>query len=253
MRQISYVCGSLVNVNWFSSRFAIRMLALRALPIKSTLEQGSTTTFTGSRSIMRQGGGISPGSCSCTRRLRALLREMPLLCAYFRGLVSVLNLRWMSLLKPPCFIFPRWRRWRTLISLLWELSILKWRLLLSRQRHCEITSLSWLAYAIWDIVLRLCLHCSDNSCRGSRCLGYATSWTSCCRNLLQYVPHGLMLLGLYGPATTFVPPHMTMDIRVNRRFQLHTSSRPMTISITCGCFGVPCRSSCFLIHEWCIR
>ena len=36
MRQISYVCGSLVNANWISSRFAIRMLALRALPIKST-------------------------------------------------------------------------------------------------------------------------------------------------------------------------------------------------------------------------
>ena len=82
---------------------------------------------------------------------------------------------------------------------------------------------------------------------------HCTRVTSCCRNLLQYVPHGLMLLGLYRPATTFVPPHMTMDIRVNRRLQLHTSSRPMTISITCGCFGVPCRSSCFLIHEWCIR
>ena len=75
MRQISYVCGSPVNANWISSRFAIRMLAQRDLPIKSTLEQGSTTTLTGSRSIMRQGGGISPGSFSCTRRLRALLRD----------------------------------------------------------------------------------------------------------------------------------------------------------------------------------
>ena len=33
-----------------------------------------------------------------------------------------------------------------------------------------------------------------------------------------------------GPAITFV------DIRVNQRLRLHTSSRPMTISITCGCF-----------------
>ena len=62
-----------------------------------------------------------------------------------------------------------------------------------------------------------------------------------------------MLLELYGPATTFVPPHMIVDIRVNRRLRLHTSSRPMTKSIMCGCFGVPCRSSCFLIHTWCIQ
>ena len=109
-RQISYVCGSLVNANWISSKFAIPMLAQRDLPIKSTLEQGSTTTLTGSRSIMRLGGGISPGSSSCTRRLRALLREMLLPCAYFRGLVFVLNQRWMSSLKPPCFIFPRLKR-----------------------------------------------------------------------------------------------------------------------------------------------
>ena len=26
----------------------------------------------------------------------------------------------------------------------------------------------------------------------------------------------------YGPATTYVPPHATMDIRVNRRLRLHT-------------------------------
>ena len=48
-----------------------------------------------------------------------------------------------------------------------------------------------------------------------------------------------------GPATTFVPPHMTMDIRFNRRLQLHISSRHMTTSTTCGFFGAPCRSSCF--------
>ena len=110
VRQMSHVCGSWVNANWISSRSAIHMFPVRALLIKSTLEPRSTTTLTGSRSIMRQGGGISPGSFSCTRRLPALLREMPLLCAHFRGLVFVLNQRWMSLLKPPCFIFPRWRR-----------------------------------------------------------------------------------------------------------------------------------------------
>ena len=77
------------------------------------------------------------------------------------------------------------------------------------------------------------MRCSANSCRGSLCLGYATSWTLCCRNSLQSVPHG-MLLGLYGPATTFVPPHMTMDIRFNRGLQLHISSHHMTTSTTCG-------------------
>jgi len=101
--------------------------------------------------------------------------------------------------------------------------------------------------------LRRCLLCSANSCRGSRCVGYATSWTLCCRNSLQSVPYGLMLLGLYGPATTFVPPHMRMDIRFNQTLPLHFSSRHMTTSSTCGFFGAPCRSSCFRIHEWCIR
>ena len=57
-----------------------------------------------------------------------------------------------------------------------------------------------------------------------------------------------MLLGLYGPATTFVPPYMTMDIRFNRRLQLHISLRPMTTSTTCGLFGAPCRSSCSRIR-----
>ena len=37
------------------------------------------------------------------------------------------------------------------------------------------------------------------------------------------------------------------------RLRLRASSRPMTKSIMCGCFGVPWRSSCFLIHTWCIR
>ena len=37
-----------------------------------------------------------------------------------------------------------------------------------------------------------------------------------------------------------------------QRLLLYTSSRPMTISITCEFCGVPCRSSCFLIPEWCI-
>ena len=64
---------------------------------KNILERRSTTTLIGSCTIMRQGGRISPGSFSCTRRLRALLREMPLLCAYSRGLAFVLNQRWMSL------------------------------------------------------------------------------------------------------------------------------------------------------------
>ena len=36
------MCGSLAIASWTSSKFAIRMLALRARPIKSALEQGST-------------------------------------------------------------------------------------------------------------------------------------------------------------------------------------------------------------------
>ena len=49
----------------------------------------------------------------------------------------------------------------------------------------------------------------------------------------------LMLLGLYGPPTTFEPSLMKMDIRTSRRLQLHTSTRLMTISITCESCGVP--------------
>ena len=85
-----------------------------------------------------------------------------------------------------------------------------------------------------------------------RCLDYAIFWTWCCRNWRQYVLRGLMLLGLYGPATTFEPSLMKMDIRSSRRLQLHTSTRLMTISITCESCGVPYRSSCFLIPAWCI-
>ena len=36
MRRISCVCGSLAIANWISSRFALCMLALRALPIRNT-------------------------------------------------------------------------------------------------------------------------------------------------------------------------------------------------------------------------
>ena len=42
---------------------------------------------------------------------------------------------------------------------------------------------------------------------------------------------------------------MKMDIPTSRRWPLHTSSRLMTISITCEFCGVPCRSSCFLIPD----
>ena len=64
---------------------------------------------------------------------------------------------------------------------------------------------------------------------------------------------GRMLLGLYGPATTFEPPRMRMDIRFSQGLQLLISLRRMTTSTTCGFSGAPCRSSCFRIHEWCIR
>ena len=144
MRLINYVCGSLVNINWISSRSGIHMFPLRAQLIKSSLEPKSTITLIGSVSIMRQGGGISPGSSSWTRRRLALLRETPLLCACFRGWAFVWNQRWMRLLRPPCSIFLPWRRWRTVISLHWAQRIWKWKLLLNRQRHCGITSLSWL-------------------------------------------------------------------------------------------------------------
>ena len=91
MRPISYVCGSLVNANWISSRSGIHMSSLRALPIKSILEQRSIATHMGSRSITRQAGGILPGSFSCTLRQRVQLREMPPLCDYSRGSVFVLT------------------------------------------------------------------------------------------------------------------------------------------------------------------
>ena len=64
---------------------------------------------------------------------------------------------------------------------------------------------------------------------------------------------GRMLLGLYGLATTFVLPHMRMDIRVSQGLPLLISLRRMTISTTCGFSGALCRSSCFRIHKWCIR
>ena len=93
MRRISCVCGSLAIANWTSSRFALRMLALRALgPIRNTLEQGSTAIHIGSRSISRQ-AGILPGFCSCTPMLRAPLRGMPRPCDCSRGSVSVWNQR----------------------------------------------------------------------------------------------------------------------------------------------------------------
>ena len=75
----------LVSTNWISSRSGIHMFPLKDQLIKSTLEPESTTTLIGSRSIMRQGGGILPGSFLCTRRLRPLLRETPPLCACCRG------------------------------------------------------------------------------------------------------------------------------------------------------------------------
>ena len=50
-----------------------------------------------------------------------------------------------------------------------------------------------------------------------------------------------------------VPPHMTMALRFSRELQLPISSRHMTTSTTCGFFGVPCRSYCFRILEWCTQ
>ena len=125
-----------------------------------------------------------------------------------------------------------------------ELLALKLTFLLFLQRHCGITSLSWLVCAIWGIALRRCLLFSANSCRGSLCLGYATSWTLCYHNSHQSVPCGRMLLGLYGLATIFVLPHMRMDIRMSQGLQLLMSLRHMTISTTCGFSGAPCRSYC---------
>ena len=101
--------------------------------------------------------------------------------------------------------------------------------------------------------LRRCLLCSANSCRGSLCLGYVTSWTLCYHNSPQSVAAGRMLLELYGLATTFVSPHMSKDTRVSQGLQLLMSLRRMTIFTTCGFSGATCRSSCFRIHEWFIR
>ena len=58
---------------------------------------------------------------------------------------------------------------------------------------------------------------------------------------------------LYGLATTFVLPHMRMDLRFSQGLPSLISLRRMTISTTCGFSGAVCRSSCFRIHKWCIR
>ena len=105
-----------------------------------------------------------------------------------------------------------------MISLRWAQRIWRWTLLLIRQRRCGITSSSWLAHATWGIALRLCLLCSANSCRGSRCPGCVISWTLCCHNSPQSEPPGRTLLGPYGLPTTYVLPHMRMDIRFSQGY-----------------------------------
>ena len=108
--RIIYVCGSLANANWTSSRFAIHMFALRALPIKTTLEQRSIATPIGSRLISQQDGGTLPDFFSCTPMLQALPKGMPRPCDYSRGSVFVWNRLWRRSLKKPCFISPPQRR-----------------------------------------------------------------------------------------------------------------------------------------------
>ena len=253
MRRINCVFGSLVDINWTSSRSGIHTFPLRARLTKSTLDPKNTITLTGWVSIIQQGGGISPGSSSWTLTQLALLREMPLPYACFHGWVFDWNQRWKSLLRPPCFISQPWMRCRTANSSNWAECIWKWTLLLLPQRHCEITSLSWFVCAIWGIALRRCLPFSANSCRGSLCRGFATSWIWCYHNSPQSVPPGRMLLGPYGLVTIFVLSHMRMDICMSHGSQLLTSLRHMTISTTCGYSGAHCRSSCFQIRVWSIR
>ena len=103
------------------------------------------------------------------------------------------------------------------------------------------------------ISLRLCLLCSANSYRGSRCPGCVIPWTSCCHNSPQSEPPGRTLLGPYGLATTYVLPHMRMDFRFSQGLPSLISLRRMTTFTTCGSSGVVCRSSCFRIHKWCIQ
>ena len=78
---------------------------------------------------------------------------------------------------------------------------------------------------------------SANSCRGSLCRGFATSWIWCYHNSPQSVPPGRMLLGPCGLVTIFVLSHMRMVIRMSHGSQLLTSLRHMTISTTCGYSG----------------
>ena len=70
---------------------------------------------------------------------------------------------------------------------------------------------------------------------------------------LQSVPPGRTLLGPYGLATTYVLPHMRMDLRFSQGLPSLISLRRMTTFTTCGSSGVVCRSSCFRIHKWCIQ
>ena len=64
MRLINYVCGSLVNINWISSRSGIHMFPLKAQLIKSTLEPRSTITLIGKS----QSYGRVVGSCQVPLR-----------------------------------------------------------------------------------------------------------------------------------------------------------------------------------------
>ena len=98
MRRINYVFGSLVNINWTSSRSGIHTFPLRARLTKSTLDPKNTITLTGWVSIIQQGGGISPGSSSWIRRQLALLRETPLPYVCSHGWGFDWNQRWRSLL-----------------------------------------------------------------------------------------------------------------------------------------------------------
>ena len=82
---------------------------------------------------MRLGGRISPGSSSCTRRLRARLREMPL------RLLSWLSFRLGpavdELIEATMLHLSTVEEVKDIDLLALGTKYLTWRLLLSRQRH----------------------------------------------------------------------------------------------------------------------
>ena len=250
MRRINYACGSLGNINWTSSTSGIHMFPLRALLIKSNFG-AKEHNYSHWLSLNHTAGWwdlakflfVHPEAASSAKRDATPLR-----------LLSWLSFR----LEPAVDKLVE----ATMLHLSTVDEVKDSDVLALGTTHLAMDTPFVSAEALRDhlielisvrIARRLCLLCSANSCRGSLCLGYVTSWTLCYHNWPQSVLPGRMLLGRYGLATIFVPPRMRTDIRMSQGLPLLTSLRHMITFTMWGFSGAPLRSSCFRIHEWFIR